>query len=51
MQYESIDGEELTQLRIEHGLAQGLEDIEHGRFEAINGASTTRRITKFKERL
>ena len=44
------DWEELTTLRIERGLAQGLDDIEHGRFEEVNDASTAARIARFKDR-
>ena len=45
------DWEELIQLKIERGIAQGLEDIKHGRFETLNDASTAKRISKFKERI
>ena len=45
------DWEELTQLRIERSLAQGLDDIKHDRFEALNDANTAKRIAKFKERI
>jgi len=44
------DWEELTTLRIERGLAQGLDDIENGRFEEVNDASTAARIARFKDR-
>lgn len=44
------DWEELTKLRIERGLAQGLDDIENGRFEEVSDASTAARIARFKER-
>jgi len=44
------DWEELTKLRIERGLSQGLEDIEHGRFEEISDASTAARLARFKDR-
>ena len=44
------DWKELTQLRIERGLSEGLEDIEHGRFEEINDVSTAARIARFKDR-
>ncbi len=45
------DWEELTQLRIEGGLAQGLADIEVGRVEEMNDATTADRIARFKARL
>ena len=44
------DWEELTKLRIERGLAQGLDDIENGRFEEVSDAGTTARLTRFKDR-
>lgn len=44
------DWEELTTLRIERGLAQGLGDIENGRFEEVSDASTAARIARFKDR-
>lgn len=44
------DWEELTKLRIEHGLAQGLDDIENGRFEEVSEASTAARLARFKDR-
>lgn len=44
------DWEELTQLRIERGLAQGLDDIENGRFEEVSDASTAARLARFKDR-
>jgi len=44
------DWEELTTLRIERGLTQGLDDIENGRFEEVNDASTAARIARFKDR-
>lgn len=44
------DWEELTKLRIERGLAQGLEDIETGRFEEVSDASTAARLARFKDR-
>ena len=44
------DWEELTKLRIERGLAQGLDDIENGRFEEVSEASTAARLTRFKDR-
>lgn len=45
------DWEELTQLRIESGLAQGLADIDAGRVEEMNDATTAGRIARFKARL
>lgn len=44
------DWEELTKLRIERGLTQGLDDIENGRFEAVSDASTAARLARFKDR-
>lgn len=44
------DWEELTKLRIERGLDQGLGDIENGRFEEVSDASTAARIARFKDR-
>jgi PHD/YefM family antitoxin component YafN of YafNO toxin-antitoxin module len=44
------DWEELTNLRIERGLAQGLDDIENRRFEEISDASTAARLARFKDR-
>ena len=44
------DWEELTKLRIESGLAQGLDDIENGRFEEVSDASTAARLARFKDR-
>jgi len=44
------DWEELTKLRIERGLLEGLEDIEHGRFEEMNDTSTAARVARFRER-
>jgi prevent-host-death family protein len=44
------DWEELTKLRIERGLTQGLGDIENGRFEEVSDASTAARIARFKDR-
>ena len=44
------DWEELTKLRIERGLAQGLDDIENGRFEEVGEASTAARLARFKDR-
>jgi prevent-host-death family protein len=44
------DWEELTKLRIERGLSQGLDDIENGRFEEVSDASTAARLARFKDR-
>ena len=44
------DWEELTKLRIERGIAQGLDDIENGRFEEVSDASTAARLAHFKDR-
>lgn len=44
------DWEELTKLRIERGLTQGLDDIENGRFEEVSDASTAARLARFKDR-
>lgn len=44
------DWEELTRLRIERGLSQGLDDIEYGRFEEVSDASTAARLARFKDR-
>jgi prevent-host-death family protein len=44
------DWEELTNFRIERGLSQGIEDLEHGRFKEISDASTAARLARFKER-
>ena len=44
------DWEELTKLRIERGLAQGLDDIENGRFEEVSDTSTAARLARFKDR-
>jgi prevent-host-death family protein len=44
------DWEELTKLRIERGLTQGLGDIGNGRFEEVSDASTAARIARFKDR-
>ena len=44
------DWEELTKLRVERGLAQGLDDIENGRFEEVSDASTAARLARFKDR-
>lgn len=44
------DWEEMTKLRIERGLAQGLDDIENGRFEEVSEASTAARLARFKDR-
>ena len=44
------DWEELLQHRIEQGITQGLRDVDAGRFEVMNDASTARRIAAFKVR-
>lgn len=44
------DWEELTKLRIERGLSQGLDDLKHGRFEELGDASTAARLARFKDR-
>lgn len=44
------DWKELTKLRIERGLSQGLDDIENGRFEEVSDANTAARLTRFKDR-
>jgi len=44
------DWEELTKVRIERGLSQGLDDLEHGRFEEMGDASTAARLARFKDR-
>lgn len=44
------DWEELTTLRIERGLSQGLDDIDHGRFVELGDANTTARLARFKDR-
>lgn len=44
------DWEELTKLRIERGLSQGLEDIEHGRFEEVSTSTTAARLARFRDR-
>ena len=44
------DWEELTKLRIERGLSQGLDDLEHGRFEEMGDANTAARLARFKDR-
>ena len=44
------DWEALTQHRTDSGLRKGLEDLEHGRFEALNDANTAARLARFKER-
>lgn len=44
------DWEELTKLRIERGLSQGLDDLEHGRFEEMGDANTAARLAHFKDR-
>ena len=44
------DWEELTQLRIEHGINQGLADLEASRFEEMNDTSTAARLARFRAR-
>jgi prevent-host-death family protein len=44
------DWEELTSLRVDHGIAQGLADIDAGRYEAIDPATTSARLARFKLR-
>jgi len=45
------DWEELTRMRIDQGIAKGLEDIEAGRFEEMGDKATAARIARFKARL
>ena len=42
------DWEELTQLRIEHRITQGLADLEARRFEEMNDTSTAARLARFR---
>ena len=44
------DWEELTKLRIERGLAHGLDDMENSHFEEVSDASTAARRASFKDR-
>ncbi len=44
------DWEELTRMRIDQGIAKGLEDIEAGRFEDMGDKATAARIARFKAR-
>jgi len=44
------DWQDLTKLRIERGLSQGLDDIESGRIEELNESSTAARLARFKDR-
>lgn len=44
------DWEELTKIRIERGLSQGLDDIENGRFDEVSDTSTAARLARFKDR-
>lgn len=44
------DWEELLQHRLKQGIIQGLTDVDSGRFEVMNDASTARRIAAFKAR-
>lgn len=43
------DWEELSKLFIECGLNQGMEDIDNGRFQEMNDASTLSRLNNFRE--
>lgn len=43
------DWEELSKLFIERGLNQGMEDIDNGRFQEMNDASTLSRLNHFRE--
>ncbi len=43
------DWEELSKLFIERGLNQGMEDIDNGRFQEMNDASTLSRLNNFRE--
>lgn len=43
------DWEELSKLFIECGLNQGMEDIDNGRFQEMNDASTLSRLNHFRE--
>ena len=43
------DWEELSRLFVERGLNQGMEDIENGRFQEMNDASTLSRLNHFRE--
>ena len=44
------DWEELLQHLIVQGITQGLTDVDAGRFDVMNDASTARRIAAFKAR-
>lgn len=44
------DWDVLQQLLVERGVAQGLEDIDAGRFETLTEASANQRIARFKAR-
>ena len=44
------DWEELTRMRIDQGIAKGLEDIEAGHFEEMGDGATAARIARFKAR-
>ena len=43
------DWEELTRFRLERGLSHGIDDVENGRFEEVNDASTAARLARFKD--
>lgn len=45
------DWEEILQLRVARGINQGLADIEAGRMEELNEATTKDRLTRFKARI
>ncbi len=45
------DWEELTRLRIERSLTQGLADVEAGHYEEMNDATTADRLARFKARI
>jgi len=44
------DWDVLQQLLVERGVAQGLEDVDAGRFETLTEASANTRIARFKAR-
>lgn len=44
------DWEVLIKQRIDHGVTQGFEDLEKGRFEEMNDASAAARLSRFKDR-
>ena len=47
----SQDWEELSKFFIGRGLNQGMEDIENGRIQEMNDASTLSRLNHFREML